>query len=258
MSVGAQLRQARQARKGSFADVTKATKIQPWVLEALEADRLQELMSPIYVKGFLTTYAKFLRLDPDALAAQLHWPQPEPEPEPLPPASAPSWQVSLRVPPRVRRRLGMALAVSGALLGLIVINPLRWMPSTIRLASAPAPEPPAPSGPKLASVTPVQESLKPPPAPSLASLTAGPLELAVKAHRTTWIRVRADGKLLTQQRLPRGAHERWIAKDRFEVIVSQPTQVELTLNGQPISPFAVAHQGRMLITRRGVSELPTD
>ena len=107
-------------------------------------------------------------------------------------------------------------------------------------------------------MTPVREPLTLP-APSPVSLTAvHPLELSVTAHRTTWIKVRADGKLLTQQRLPRGANERWTAKQQLELIISKPTQVELTLNGQSISPFAVAHNGRVLITHRGVTPLPDE
>ena len=86
MSAGSVLQRARKDRKLSLTDVTEKTKIQPWVLEAIEADRLQELMSPVYVKGFITTYAKFLRLEPEPLLAQLPWPQPEPAQEELPPA----------------------------------------------------------------------------------------------------------------------------------------------------------------------------
>ena len=72
-TVGFQLQQARKQRRFSISRVSNATKIQPWVLEALEADRLQDMMSPIYVKGFLMTYAKYLLLDPTALLARLSW-----------------------------------------------------------------------------------------------------------------------------------------------------------------------------------------
>ena len=47
MNIGSQLQEARRERKLSLPDVTRETKIQPWVLEALESDRLQELMSPV-------------------------------------------------------------------------------------------------------------------------------------------------------------------------------------------------------------------
>lgn len=242
MTVGGQLQEARAERKLSLADVTRETKIQPWVLEALESDRLQDLMSPIYVKGFVTTYAKFLHLDPAALIAQLRWPQPDVAQQPLPPVSplAVTW---LRPIPR---RLGVAAAVSVVTVGFLIASPLRRfsVPSPLKLGA-----------PKLASVSSVDESTRPE-LPTLTLLSTQPLELLVSAHRTTWIQVRADGKLLTQQRLERGAKEQWTAKKQFELIVARPSQVELILNGQPISPFAIAHQGRLLITHHGITKLP--
>ncbi|MBI3011827.1 MAG: DUF4115 domain-containing protein [Candidatus Omnitrophica bacterium] len=243
MTVGGQLQEARAERKLSLADVTRETKIQPWVLEALESDRLQDLMSPIYVKGFVTTYAKFLHLDPAPLIAQLRWPQPDVAQQPLPPVSplAVTW---LRLTPR---RLGIAAAISVVTVGLLIVNPPRWfsMPSPLKLGA-----------PKLASVGSVNEPTRTPELPTLTLLSTQPLELLVSAQRTTWIQVRADGKLLTQQRLERGAKERWTAKKQFELIVSRPSQVDLVLNGQPISPFAIAHQGRLLITHHGITKLP--
>ena len=268
-NVGAQLQQARRARNLSFADVTKDTKIQPWVLEALEADRLHNMMSPVYAKGFLTTYAKFLRLDPEALVAQLRWPQPEPEPEALPPAPAPRAPIAIRLPLPLLRRLGTAAGLGAAVVGLLLVHPLQRLPKISRsprqapkLAKQQAliPKPASPvNTPALASVASVSEPVNPPPAPpALMLLPTQSLELAVAARQTTWIQVRADGKLLTQQKLPRGANERWTAKKQFELIIAKPSQVELTLNGQSISPFAIAHHGRMLITHHGVIELPEE
>ncbi len=249
-AVGEQLQRTRQERKLSLTDVTHRTKIQPWVLEALEADRLQELMSPIYVKGFLTTYAKFLDLDPASLIPHLRWPEPEPAQEPLPPAHEAAWSLAWRAPSPLLRRVGPAVALSAALVGLIAVHPERWFarlsPSTV-------------NSPKLASVTTGTDvAPRPTELPTLTLLATQPLELQVNATRTTWIQVRADGKLLTQQRLPRGSNERWIAKKQFELIVAKPSQVELILNGHPISPLAIAHQGRLLITHRGVTKLPDE
>jgi hypothetical protein len=109
-----------------------------------------------------------------------------------------------------------------------------------------------------ASVTPLNDPLELASPPQVALASTQPLELLVTAHRTTWIRIRADGRLLTQQRLSRGANEKWTAKKQFEIIVAKPNQVDLTLNGQSISPFAVAHKGRVLVTHRGVTNLPDD
>jgi len=240
-----------------IAEVSQATKIQPWVLEALETDRLQEMMSPVYVKGFLTTYAKFLRLAPETLLAQLTWTRDE---EPAPPAAAPPAlpPMTIRIPWPLLSRVG-AVALGGALVaGIVIVNPLRWLPKislpTLRM-------------PKLASITPVPSHAKtvtppspaPQPKPTTPAAATGravhALELEIVAHRATWVRVRADGKLLAQQRLPRGAQERWTAKKRLELVVAHPSQVTLTLNGQPITSSAIAHEGRLVITQQGVAPL---
>lgn len=360
MTVGQQLQQVRANRKLSFTDVTAATKIQPWVLEALESDRLPELMSPVYVKGFLSTYARFLKLDPAPLVAGLQWPQP-PEPDgihlqqqeelpsapvmarqaavgarkgsvarpqvdevekpgaqdpvavpvPRPKRGLQTFQVPrLQVPkfqlPRVQlpafrlpmlQRVGRVAALAGVIALVLAVKPLQYakkMPwptlsrplvaktdagakkaaakkqtakkpasnAAVKVQTAKAVEEAKPAAPKLASasIAPVGEALKsPPPPPTMpAPVSVEPLELVVTANRTTWIKIRADGKLLTQQRLARGANEHWTAKKQFEIVVSKPSQVELTLNGQSISPFAIAHRGRLLITHRGVTPLPDE
>ncbi len=246
--VGAQLQRARSERRLSLGDVAKATHIQPWVLEALEADRLHELMSPVYVKGFLTTYAKLLKLEPEPLLAQWPWPQPVPEEEaPLPPPTvrfslSPAMQ---RAWPRLRR-VGV-LATSLAALGLLIMFPVRWA------SRNPAVHPR--SGARLAGLAPLPEPVAPKPLP-LTLAPSKPLELALTVQRTTWVRIRADGKLLTEQRLQRGVQERWVANKQFEIIVAKPSHVELSLNGQSLSPFVLAHQGRLLITHHGVTRLP--
>ena len=280
MTIGEQLRQARNVRKLSIAEVTQQTKIQPWVLEALEADRLPELMNPVYVKGFLATYARFLRLEPEALVSQLAPPQPEPEPAAMaaPPATIP---VAIHIP---WQTLGRATAIAATVLflGVVIVrtHPLQrvqqfahYLQAKVasskahgaraaakRQPSKPVAQAnvPTPVQPQLASVTPVHETPKPTPPPAVSIQPIQPLELVVTATRATWIQVRADGKLLTQQWLKRGADEHWTAKKRFEVVVSKPSQVELKLNGQSISPFAISHRGRLVITHQGITALPED
>lgn len=249
MTIGAQLQQARKERHLTLTEVMQATKIQPWVLEALEADRLQELMSPIYVKGFVTTYAKFLGCDPVSLTAQLPRPAADVSEPPLsePPhalaARSLEW-LTLRV-----RRLAAAAVLGVAVIGLIMVSPLRRVAQqslpvvnrpVVASVSSPHPEP-APQAPAL---------------PTLTLLATQPLELDVSAARTTWIQVRADGKLLTQQRFDRGAKERWTAKKQFELVIAKPAHVEVVLNGHTISPLAIGFRGRLLITHRGVTKLP--
>jgi len=287
MTVGAQLRQARIERKLAVADVTQQTKIQPWVIESMESDRLLETMSPIYVKGFLSTYARFLRLDGETLLAQMPWPKPEGEPEHAAAPSQPAIPVTLRVSWPMVRRIGLTAALMAMVVGIVAVKPQRFLqkislptiahhraasgkPKAVASQSKPAApkqvasasgkaELVAPAvAPVEASIAPVHqaEHITPPPALTVKPIT--PLELTMTATKSTWIVVRADGKLVTEQKLARGAKEQWTAKKRLEVIVAKPSQVDLLLNGQSITPFAIAHRGRLAITHQGVAELPED
>ncbi len=243
MSAGATLRQARTERRVALGDVAQATKIQPWVLEALEGDRLQELMSPIYVKGFVASYAQFLHLAPEPLIAQLAWPPTVPQAT-LPPATLDRrWR--LRLPMVAPRRLATVAVVAAAAALVTIVRPLSWFSKVswpaIRL-------------PQIASLS-VGREMPPAPPPALSIAPTQPLQLTLTARRGTWVRVRSDGKLLAQQRLPRGAQERWSAARQLELIVGDPGHVELTLNGTSISPFVLAHQGRVLVTHRGIQPL---
>ena len=332
MSVGKQLRDARLARRLSLTDVTTATKIQPWVLEAMEADKLHDQMSPIYARGFLGSYARFLKIPPEPLLAEIQWPEAQAvvqnpslvqiqlelkqqasslvsarsaaveapakatvnvaAPEPVKKAESLPRAVKIQMPkiemPKITipwgriaeavMRLAKPVAVVVAVVGIVVVNPLRWLPKVqlpkITMPAASAPKmasnkqannkkvaaKPQPQPLKLASVAPVPiaqaqpvPAAQPAPTPKIE-----PLELSVSAAKATWIRVRADGKLVSQQRLERGAREKWIAKKSFDVVVAKPSQVELSLNGQSINAAAIQNEGRLAITHQGISKLADD
>ncbi len=61
--LGAMLREAREMKGTTLAQVEKATRIRLKYLEALEADNDADLPEPVFVKGFLRNYALYLGLD---------------------------------------------------------------------------------------------------------------------------------------------------------------------------------------------------
>ncbi len=68
--IGNILREARIRKGLSLTDVETITKIRSKYLEALEEDDFEVLPGPTVVKGFLRSYAVFLKLDPDPLLAE--------------------------------------------------------------------------------------------------------------------------------------------------------------------------------------------
>ena len=70
MSIGTQLRQARNARNISVSDAAAATRMKSQHVEALEADDFDRFASPVYARGFLKLYAEYLGLDPAPLLSE--------------------------------------------------------------------------------------------------------------------------------------------------------------------------------------------
>ena len=64
-SLGKYLREERQSRNLSLKEVSESTKIKERLLKAIEEDQYELLHSPVYVKGFLEAYARYLGLNPD-------------------------------------------------------------------------------------------------------------------------------------------------------------------------------------------------
>lgn len=70
-SVGAQLRQAREARGMSIESVSSAIKLAPRQVEAIESDDFGQLLSPTYARGFIRNYASLIGLDAQSLLGRL-------------------------------------------------------------------------------------------------------------------------------------------------------------------------------------------
>ena len=71
MSIGDQLRQAREAQAISLDMAAQATHIRLRFLEALEANQFDLLSSSAQVRGFLRAYGDYLKLDSNQLIQAL-------------------------------------------------------------------------------------------------------------------------------------------------------------------------------------------
>src|ERR1039458_4656129 len=72
MTIGSELKEARQSRKITLEMVSKKTKIPVKYLEALEENRFDIFPSHTYVKGFIRAYAKVVGVDPQVLTRQFN------------------------------------------------------------------------------------------------------------------------------------------------------------------------------------------
>jgi flagellar biosynthesis protein FlhG len=65
---GASLRRTRLARGLELEQITKVTKVKPVYLRCIEEERFDALPAAVYVRGFVTSYARCLGLDPSRVA----------------------------------------------------------------------------------------------------------------------------------------------------------------------------------------------
>lgn len=136
VSVGLVLRQARESRQMSVADVAQLLKISYRQVDALESDNWDALPGQTFVLGFIRNYARLLHLDATPLLQQIKAAQTPDNPNiVLPEASA----ASLPQPGQGKRRdlaavAGAALMVGVAVAAYFLVPADFWQ-------SAPEPEP---------------------------------------------------------------------------------------------------------------------
>ena len=66
-SVGEQLRQAREQAGLTLSDVAARTKIQRWILEDIERDDLSRVPGGVFVRGYLSSFARVVGIDAEPL-----------------------------------------------------------------------------------------------------------------------------------------------------------------------------------------------
>jgi cytoskeletal protein RodZ len=139
------LRDARVTAGLSVVDVERDTRINRTYIEAIESGRFTDLPAPVYARGFVRSYARYLGLDPEAAVAAM--PQDLPAPvglEPMPGLR----RTAAPVLPAVNVPVAGAIAVAVALVvAAILIVPRIAGESGVDLpAGTPEPTPPAGAG----------------------------------------------------------------------------------------------------------------
>jgi cytoskeletal protein RodZ len=71
-TVSEQLRHAREAQKLDVYQVAEITKIKTDHIRALEEGNFDAFSAPVYIRGFVRTYATMLKLDVARVVAELH------------------------------------------------------------------------------------------------------------------------------------------------------------------------------------------
>ena len=249
-SFGSWLRQQREIRNINLREISDNTKIGMRYLEALEEDRFEVLPAPIFAKGFLREYAKYVGLDADEvvnyyLAAEqrrrfdLGVEEPPP-PRPTRPAVLPH--------DRARRFAWIGVG----LLVLLLVALAVWL---VRRGGGreEASAPPASAPPVSAPVPAPPPAASPPRAPA----DSGPFVVNLSFTAECWVEAVVDGDRRISELRVQGESMKIEARQSVVLTLGNAGSVRVDVNGKPVrvteSPGQVV---RDLVIDRAAAGLP--
>lgn len=249
---GSVLRRAREARGQSIADVVQVIRFGPRQIEALERDDYASLPGATVARGMVRNYARFLKLDPAPLLAQLDPAVPLPEAAVRPPENmgqAAQSRVVERVSPKVIAVgvLVLLLALAGYwYFGLREGRGLTLHLGGVESRSVPVPGPAA-VPPVAAPVTPpLAPVVAPAPTPTMAAgdgpasddakAGAAPFSgLRLEFDERSWVEIRdATQKIVFVGEYPAGTRQNVEGKAPFQVWIGKASGVRLFMGERSI------------------------
>lgn len=262
---GAVLRQERLRRRLNLLDVGERTRIHPRILDAIETDDIRSLPAPVYTVGLITSYARFLGVDPAPIVAayrarlsrsdggsRASRPQGRRRTLAVPGIVLPSVIVGLVVVLGIYLYQQYALyATDTALLRARPVAAAAIPPTPRSDADVPV-EPPPPTAvptvpPLPAAAAPVAVVQAAPVAPTIPRPTATPVppptatvtpvrqvKIDAKASARVWVQTEADSKVIFSGILNPGDQRTWIAQQTLLVWAGNGGSVTVTFNGKPL------------------------
>jgi cytoskeletal protein RodZ len=198
-ALGDAFRSAREARGLTLSDVAEHIHIRSVYLAAIEAEDWSAIGAPVYVRGFIRTYARFLGLDAEDLAARFSAQAPSADsPAHSPAATTVSAAESERRTPSV----WSFAAIIVAMLLVAFVGYQYYLYRSGASADTTVVDTPATSTP-LATAEPSPTVAVPP----SAAANREPLaknELAVRLVERSWLRVVVDGTTAMEGIYPAG------------------------------------------------------
>jgi cytoskeleton protein RodZ len=218
MSLGERFREARAQRGLTLSEVSEHLRIRSVYLAAIEDENWSAIGAPVYTRGFLRTYARYLGLDPEQAVSEYN------AASGAPPAPSPSSTSSLVS--REPRSLGTLLWIAGlvalALIGFVVflyISPPKVVQTVANGGMPAAATPTAAAGAPSASATP----------------TGLPQTRTLAIHLTaaSWLRVTVDGNVSIEGTFPAGTTRTFHGTSAL-VRVGNAGGVEIMVDGRPV------------------------
>ena len=268
MTIGNQLKKARQKKGVSLNDAYQQIRIHADALMALEEDNFSKLPNPIYAKSFLKEYSSYLGLDVEKILEEYNsLEQDLDRPEPKEEISLNKEGITLPVVDKDKvlnfvKIVGIGLALY--LSFMLVTKTTSWVrfkfsqfaQNRVKKAQIREEEKKIEEETEKVKEVPQEVVLLKEPVivKDIKIAKEEKLKLSVMAVEDVWIELKVDGKIIFKSVLKKGAIESWNANDNFEIWTGNASAMQLTLNDNLLaSPGKGVIKG-ILIDRNGLKK----
>ena len=237
---GDELRKEREIRGISLKEIADATKISKRFLEAIERNDHKTLPAPVFTRGFVREYARYLGLNAEEIVNRYNYaaagddriekPLQHPVPPPL---------MELPKKPRAKKGIPPAFArIDNGLIFMIVIavalGAVAWWAVQSKQYRRFDSEPVATE-----TATPIVT-----PKPAATATEAQPvrddstLRLVMEVIDDSWVTLEADGKTVLNAEMARGDRRTFEAKNEFKFrTIGNAAGLNLTINETKVPPL---------------------
>ena len=249
-SAGARLKKLRLEKGISLDEVHKKTKVHLSILRAIEDDSLMNF-SPVYIRGFLKIYCKFLGVNPKEFILDYKEPEGSLYYEPVTEKKPANF--FKHIPLRLDYLKVINIKVVKKALAVIIIFML-FSFGLFKLGKFIAARRSIILKRTIASST-VNAAKKPEAARIEKIIPASVITLGIYTKEDCWIYLKTDGKVVFQGILNKGRRESWKARDKIELSLGNAGAVELEVNGQAFKNIGRRGQARknIVITKEGLN-----
>jgi cytoskeletal protein RodZ len=231
-SFGEELRREREIRGISLKEIADATKISKRFLDAIERNDHRTLPAPVFTRGFIREYARYLGLSADEIVNRYNYAAAGDD---RIEKSAHLERLAQREPPqkkgipppyaRVDRNVYILLLIIAVLAAASWVA-IRHKRTTTDAAGV---EDAAPQQGKVAAAT---------PKPVETTTASEPMRMTINVDDDSWVRLDADGKEVLNELLRRGTRRSVEAMDSFHFrTVGNAAGLRVAINEVPLPPL---------------------
>jgi cytoskeleton protein RodZ len=242
-ALGERFRAAREARGLSLSDVSEQIRIRSVYLAAIEEENWSAIGAPVYIRGFLRTYARFLGLDPEEVVADFNKAPAAPS-QPVAVAERASRSAyGAETLPEEQGSRGAPLIWAAAVVAVLLVAFVVYNELTMRRNSGSTPLAAGTAASPLPSNTPAAtesgsafgtiSQASPSPEASASSRLDGPNSIALVLSAPSWLRVTVDGSVSMEGTFPAGTSKTFHGKSAL-VRIGNAGGVEIFVDGKDV------------------------